>query len=131
MELPINVIVILFVAVAVGTALIFLSQDIFFNSKSKIYDLDLKGVENNKIIETVSNVTAGTIRALAEECVKISEGVPHRELCFVVRGQKEDVENADGDTTNLRNFIINTTATIGGNVTMIYYDPSGTVWVEY
>ena len=134
MELPINIIIIMFVAVAVGIALIYFSSDVFMDARQDLNRLGIKNIDDeSKIVEVDGIVTASMIRALSEECVKRSEAVPLRDLCFVIRGSQQDIGSVTGNTTNLKNFTINATPTLGGaNVTMMYYDPTRkTIWVEH
>ena len=134
MELPINVVIIMFVAVAIGTALIYFSSDVFMDARQDLNRLGIKNIEDeSKIVEVDGKVTASMIRALSEECVKRSEAVPLRDLCFVIRGEQENIGQVTGNRTVFKNFTINATSTLGGaNVTMLYYDPTRrTVWVEH
>jgi hypothetical protein len=132
MELPINIIVILFVAVSVGAAVLFFSQQIFVDAKQGMHTLNVeRNDQSSNIIETNNEVNAAMVRALAEECVKKSHGVPYREVCFVVKGSKGNIIDAHNTNTIESNFTIVTQSIIGGNVTMFYYDPTGRILVEY
>jgi hypothetical protein len=132
MELPINVIVILFVAVSVGAAVLFFSQQIFVDSRQSMYNLNTNNKDlSSNIIETNNVVNAEMVRFLAEECVKKNHGVPHREVCFVVIGKKSNIGEVAGNRTEERNFSIDLRPIIGGNATMFYYDPRGRIEIDY
>jgi hypothetical protein len=86
MEMPITVIITLFVAVVVGIVIINLASDLITDSKSKLDTWNDEGVDDEKIIE-LDSVLSTSVANLAAECYKkYYNQEAESAVCFVVLG---------------------------------------------
>lgn len=131
MELPIKIIMILFVSLIVAWSMIQFSKSIIDDSKVKLSDVskkhDLKGAED--LILDLGPADTTQLFYLAEECKKQGDqNLPTRELCFVARfdsgtvnfGTLQTLWTGAGYPANQ----LNVDATANGKSTLfIYWDP--------
>jgi hypothetical protein len=142
MEMPIRIMITLFVAIVVGSTIIVFSKQMIDQSKEDLnknrpgYNPD--AVEEQKIISLVKVDTA-QLTALIQECYNKNHGKTfERELCFVVTGKTADWRWADVET-----HVQATDMDAGVNITddladesyavNIYFDPYGdqeTIWLS-
>jgi hypothetical protein len=97
MELPIRIIITLFVAVVVALGVITFSQKMISNSKTKMYNFDNEEIEQDRMIE-VSKVTNTQVATLAQNCyLENSNKELEKKICFVILG---DVEASESGVEN-------------------------------
>ncbi len=136
MEMPIAVMITLFVAVVVAGILISFSQGIILQSKDKLRDLnqDEKSELDDKVIK-LGNVDASTVKDLAIQCAKdVSQSIKEV-LCFVIRGDSFDVAGINGiDQDTIlhaeKNLTINVNIVAGFNALFITYNPLGSIDIK-
>ncbi|MBW2990113.1 hypothetical protein KY348_00235 [Candidatus Woesearchaeota archaeon] len=87
MELPIRIMIILFVAIVVGVMIIAFSRNILERSKEKLDNppgLDLSDAEEQKIVE-LNNLDNSQLIEMVRACYEMHHAKTfNRELCFVV-----------------------------------------------
>ena|GEM_PF-4027421 len=87
MEMPITVIITLFVAVVVGVVIINLASDMITDSKSKLDTWNDEDLDDDKIIE-LDAVLSTSVANLAAECYKKYYNQEFEsKVCFVVLGE--------------------------------------------
>jgi hypothetical protein len=84
MEMPIQVIVVLFIALVVGGAIIAFSQGSFNNAKQTLNEQWKNDPANKDQVVEVTTATDATILNLARECVKRNAGTVEEKLCFAL-----------------------------------------------
>lgn len=106
MEMPIQIMVVLFIALIIGGVVITFSEDSLFNSKQNldaiIDNSDLSDEE--KIIE-VNSISTNNLVSLVNQCFKDKENSLENNLCFVILGDistscdeiKSEIENVNFD----------------------------------
>ena len=94
MEMPITVIITLFVAVVVGVVILNLASDMITDSKEKLDTWNTDDLDDEKIIE-LESVLSTSVANLAAECYKryYNQEVESA-VCFVVLG---DVSASDSE----------------------------------
>ncbi len=80
MELPIRIIIVLFVAVVVGGSIIMFSQEMLNNARQSVNQLEVKDEE--QILEAGS-LSADDVLALANQCVRDNAGIEET-ICYAV-----------------------------------------------
>ncbi len=102
MDMPISVIITLFVAIVVGVAIIGFSSDILTDARDDIGNIGNEEDEDfqDNIVE-VSTITESRIESLSEQCIRDSSAM-EKEVCFVIRGEEiEDLSGLEGKTLNI------------------------------
>ena len=122
MELPIRVIITLFVTLIVAVSIIYFSTDIIERARANMANINGKEVPKNQVIE-VETVTTQQIINLAEQCYEDKAGkILDKELCYVVKGHvtatKSQVKTAWNHEGNMTAIFTSPTAVF------IYYNPS-------
>lgn len=80
MDLPIRIIVVLFVAIVVGGSIIMFSQEILGNARQSVNEL---GVEDEEHIVETDSLTEDDVLALANQCVRDNAGIEET-ICYAV-----------------------------------------------
>lgn len=80
MELPIRIIVVLFVAIIVGGTIILFSQEILNDARQSMEEL---GVEDEEQIIETGSLTEDDVLALANQCVRDNAGIEGT-ICYAV-----------------------------------------------
>lgn len=98
MEMPIRIIITLFVTVIVALTVITFTQKTISDARMKLHGYNEKEVEQNRIIET-KDVTGPQLAALAETCYIENSGKNlQSDICFVVLGHisttSSEIENS-------------------------------------
>jgi hypothetical protein len=93
MDMPIRIIITLFVAVVVALGVITFSQKMISNSKTKMYTFDNEEIEEERMIE-VNTVSNTQIATLAQSCyLENSNKELEKKICFVILGDVEASES--------------------------------------
>jgi len=133
MEMPIRIMITLFVALIVGSTIIVFSKQMIESSRQKIENTQFTDddvTEEDKII-SVSTLDSGQIVDLMEECHRryYSETF-EKELCFVVMSQDPsptwywaDIENSFNATNTVPE--LHPSVSEGDYAFSIYFDPTG------
>jgi hypothetical protein len=124
MELPIQVIVVLFIALVVGGAIIAFSQDAFNRAQIDINDWRADPQKRDMVVE-VNEATDQTIEGLANSCVRENIGNIDEKVCFALFASAFTVDwgSLHGMTLE-NNFTLDTTAVDpGANAVRITYHP--------
>jgi len=86
MDLPIQVMIVLFVTILIASAVIIFATDIIENAKQKMEQPWERDAPKEKVIE-VGEITDNTMQALIGQCWKDhSQDALQKELCYVVHG---------------------------------------------
>ncbi len=87
MELPIQIIVVMFVALIVGSGLIYFSQTNIDKSQERLDELTDMGsvTQEDKILE-VNSITESSINNLAKQCFEDNKNSIKTEICVVLIG---------------------------------------------
>jgi hypothetical protein len=94
MELPIRIMITLFVALIVAMVIIGFSNKMINDAKEKVKDIGGDELpEEDKIIE-VTSVSNSQLASLAEDCFRKSQDMLASEICYVVLGSI-DANEAD------------------------------------
>ena len=138
MEMPINVMVVLFVALAVAGGVLMFSSDIFTSSRQSLHNV-VPREDDQRIVDIEGGeINSGTVAYLVDQCWSDKEfgGTPDRELCFIVHGSKVTAASAEvaaaseiakTDSTKLKWSVASPQSL---NSLAIYYDPSGFIEVK-
>lgn len=130
MEMPINIIVILFVAVIVGSVLIIFTRQNLNDARENLAERFLQeGGTTDDIVE-VQNVTETTIISLAEECLDRKQGGFEREVCFALFASSWPDLSALNDTELPYGTRLIIEASPSPSAVKISYDPSGRILVS-
>jgi hypothetical protein len=135
MEMPIQIIIVLFVAVVVGGAIIAFSQSTLSRAQQQLADKwrDDPALKNS-IVE-VSDATDNTIITLAQACYKMRSATPDASVCFALFAKTWSAHFPTLDNTNLGaeygNYTLDTTGVTATEITAvkIRYDPLGKIRV--
>jgi hypothetical protein len=125
MEMPIQVIIVLFLALVVGGAILAFSQSSLNNAQQTLNDQWKNDPANKDQVVEVATATDATILNLAKECVKRNAGSVEEQLCFALFATQYQVNwnlinNAElGQGFNLSVQMQNPNA----NALRITYDP--------
>jgi hypothetical protein len=132
MELPIQVIVVLFVALIVGGAIVAFSQQSLRNAQETLNERWREDPANKQLVVDVVEADEGTILSLANECVRKSQGVvAEQTTCFAVFSPSFTDLASLNDRELLEGFKLNTTgAPDTPQAVRITYNPAGTVEVS-
>jgi len=86
MEMPIRIIVTLFVAVVVGVAILTFANKMISNAKTKMHSFNAEEIEKDRIID-VTQITSTQVAALAENCYAENSGnMLESDICFAMLG---------------------------------------------
>ncbi len=87
MEMPIQIMIILFVAITVGGGMVYFSQDNLANSKEGLDSIIEKNdlSDEEKILE-VSSITTNNVVSLAKQCRIDKQQSLEDSICFVLLG---------------------------------------------
>jgi len=129
MELPITVIITLFVALLVAIGVIFFSKDVLLKSRQNLNELGNENEIKDKVI-SISGSGGTIFQDLAVQCAKDHLGSLERELCFVVRGSGLSPSVSQSIQVKGRTFTIQNTVASGATAAFIYYDPPGQITIE-
>ncbi|NJL43768.1 MAG: hypothetical protein HC945_00365 [Nitrosarchaeum sp.] len=89
MELPIRIIVVLFVTLLVASSLLIFARDIIEDARGNIDQISIdkdKEPEQDKIL-TLATLTTDQLEALIRECYKQGRAELESYECFIVRSQ--------------------------------------------
>jgi hypothetical protein len=99
MDMPIQVVILLTVALAVGIGILAFSEDIFTKSKMQLNELGEEDENTDDKVMELGSVNIGKIKSLGEQCVKDFREEGKRELCFIVRSDSiPDLSSIDTET---------------------------------
>lgn len=123
MELPIRVMIVLFVAIVVGGMIIVFSNQILDQTRNDLYTLGVENVGEDRIIE-VATLGDKEILALAEQCVRDYSGTFDEQICFAVFTQSPiGVAPADGTQVG-SGFTTQSTGVVGAKAIKITFAPT-------
>ena len=139
MELPISVMIVLFVAIVVGIVVIGFANTSLDRARDDIRVLGRDDPEKfeDKLV-SVPALSGDRIKNLGMQCVRDFQGHIGEELCFVVRGLRTD-EGGIQEINALNQEIVNINDNnwtfhvdiIGNpNVIFVYYNPIGRIEVS-
>lgn len=94
--MPIQVIVVLFVALAVGGAIIAFSQSSLNSAKDTLNEQWKNDPANKDTVVEVAQVTDKTLLTLAQECVRENAGSVEEKLCFALFSEDFTMANWAG-----------------------------------
>ena len=123
MEMPIRIIVALFVAIIVALAIVKFTSDSINDSKQKLKDFGVKEeVDEEKIME-LDEVSSYQIGIMAKEChTKNSNVNLESELCFVLLGNVNANNNAIKEASKLEDEQISVDLSSAKNAVRIRYN---------
>ncbi len=124
MEFPIQIMVVLFITIVVGGAIVSFSDNSLTDSKAKLDEISQETTlsDEEKIIEIV-NINANNIAALSKQCFEDMDNSLESNICFVVLGEIQTtclsiLESIDEEYSENMYCNINT----DGNSIKIYYN---------
>lgn len=125
MELPITVMVVLFVSLVVGSVIIVFSNNILERASTGMPDLDKEDVKE-KIID-VDSVSVEMVESLARQCQEDYHSRLDEVLCVIVRSNTE----IDIPAANLEDFaIVDNYEENKGTLFIYYYGHSNEIHLE-
>ncbi len=134
MEMPIAVMIMLFISIVVGIGLISFSDTLLSRSKDDLRDL---GREEREALEdrliTLPSINEANVRSLAEQCARDKVAVVGREICYVLQGPVDGgVQNLEGQEIIVghRTLVFQIEITGNPNALFMYYNPIGTVEIK-
>ncbi len=135
MEMPITVIITLFVAIVVAGILIAFSQNLIFQGKEQLRTINKKENDFDEKLIELPKVDGSNIIDLAIQCAK---DVPHaveETLCFVVKSDSFDlgsINPIDGQVINPdeRTLTLRLNIDAGFNALFIKYNPLGYIEIN-
>jgi HAMP domain-containing protein len=132
MEMPVQVIVVLFVAVVVGGAVIMFSQRVLTNAQQGIVSIGQEDAQGVAIVTLGAGAAAGDVHKLAQSCLDKHPGELDVQDCFVVRGNVPSVASLHAVKLQpmARNITMNVSAASGASALFISYDPRGYVKIS-
>ncbi len=87
MEMPISVMIMLFIAILVGVAIVGFANTTLQRASDGLTELDgVDAVRFDERLVEVSSWSTGMIQGLGGQCLRDFKGIVHRELCFIIRG---------------------------------------------
>ena len=127
MEMPINVMIMLFVAIVVGGVMIGFSDRIINTGEQRLLTLGQYEEQRPDLIVQLGDVTQDQIIALAQQCARDKIASPSRELCFVIRGNIDDNNLGDAIEFQLdtRTYTIDSDHSSTANALFMEYQPAG------
>jgi hypothetical protein len=138
MELPIAVMITLFVAVVVAGAVIYFAQHSLQESSRQLNELNAaKAATIDQRIVALAAVTKGNVRALAEQCAADRESAITRNACYVLKSTSfaADIPTLNAGLVSAHG--VNFTIVVAPgfdptrmNALFIYFNPLGTIDVE-
>jgi hypothetical protein len=129
MELPIQIMIILFISIIIGGAVINFSQSNIAESQERLKEISLNDVESqeDRIIE-ITTISTNTVQDLSEQCFKDNVQSLESTICFAVLGSVTATCSSVIDNTELLADQIECNFESGGNAVKIYYNaPLGRV----
>ena len=139
MELPISVMIVLFVAIVVGIVVIGFANDSLERAREDIRVLGRDDPEkfDDKLVN-VPALTGDVIKSLGMQCVRDLQGYVGEELCFVVRGIEtsdpgiDQINNLNDEIVNINgnNWTFDVKITGNPNVVFVYYNPIGLIKIN-
>lgn len=135
MELPIQIIVVMFVALAVGGAVIMFSQTTLNRAQTDFADRWRNDPAMKDSIVEVNEATSGTIISLAKECYKKMSATPDGGVCFALFATTWTADFAAIDGTPIggteeTQYLLDTSAVVEPvTAVRISYDPLGAIRV--
>lgn len=136
MELPITVMITLFVAVVVAMIIVSFSYDTILEGKKNINRLGSNQEDkfDEKVIN-LENVDGNVVKDLATQCTKDVQHSTQETLCFVVRSSSFNVASIKGIdgafvTGAESNFTIKVNVASSFNAIFIHYNPLGFIEVK-
>lgn len=131
MELPINVIVILFVAVVVGSVLIMFTRQNLNDAQENLAERFRNNEEMRDHVVEVEEASATTILSLAQECARSNLASAEEKICFAIFATAwPDFAALDGSVLP-GNFTLNSSAVPANpSGVLLSFDPKGTVEVR-
>lgn len=128
MEMPIAVMITLFICIVVAVGVIFFSREVLLESKSKVNNI---GPADELGAKVVSGSGPTLFYDLSVQCAKDSQGKVDRDLCFVVKtGGGSSTPSQSSFTADGRSFTIEDNSGGGATAVFIYYDPLGKIVFE-
>jgi hypothetical protein len=139
MELPISVMIVLFVAIVVGIVVIGFANTSLDRARDDIRVLGRDDPEKfeDKLV-SVPALSSERIKSLGMQCVRDYQGYVAEELCFVVRSidssdpgiQQINDLNDEVVNVNGNNWTFRVDITGNPNVVFVYYNPVGRIHVS-
>lgn len=128
MDLPIKIIVTLFVALVVGGSIILFAQRTINSGEQQLHEIG-KTEKGVSIISLPSGATAEDVKKLAFACVQLGIGYVAEKECFVVKG------NIPSDLSSIDNTIvdgktIDVTSSASATALFITYNPLGKIIIS-
>lgn len=83
MEMPIRIIIVLFISILVGVAIINFSQDLMGKSKTKLESFDKHEDQADRILE-LKNIDSYQLGELANDCFTEFENSLEDQICYAI-----------------------------------------------
>ena len=126
MEMPIQVMIVLFVAIVVGTSILMFSQKSLLQTEERLNEIgELSEEDGLQVITLGDSATSEDILYLAEACADKNAGGLVTDECFVVRGEIPSVSSLDGEPVDT--LTISVSASSGDSALFINFNPAGTI----
>lgn len=139
MELPISVMIVLFVAIVVGIVVIGFANSSLDKARDDMRSLGRDDPEKfeDKLV-SVPALSGERIKSLGMQCVRDFQGYIGEELCFVVRGldtsdegiQQINALNDEVVNVNGNNWTFRVDITGKPTAVFVYYNPVGRIHVS-
>ena len=139
MELPISVMIVLFVAIVVGIVVIGFANTSLDRARDDIRVLGRDDPDKfeDKLV-SVPSLSIDRIRSLGMQCVRDFQGYVGEELCFVVRSIDssdpgiQQINDLNDEVVNINgnNWTFRVDITGNPNVVFVYYNPVGRIHVS-
>ena|SRR3989344_2437206 len=138
MEMPIQVMIVLFVALVVAGGVVMFSSDVFTTSRQNLANIVPREDDQRVVDIEGGDISSATIAILVDQCWNDKEyaGTPDRELCFIVHGSTVSAAQSvvagfsEIAKTNPARLKWSVTTTQNLNSLALYYDPTGFVEVK-
>ena len=134
MEMPIAVMIMLFISIVVGIGLISFSDTLLSRSKDDLRNL---GREEREALEdrliTLPSINEANVRSLSEQCARDKVAVVGREICYVLQGPVDGgVQNLEGQEIIVghRTLVFQIEITGNPNALFMYYNPIGRIEIK-
>lgn len=123
MEMPIRIIITLFVAVVVGLAIISFADKVILDAKQDLEGFNDDEVEDEDKIIDVTEVSSNSVAALASDCFeKNSAKSIESEMCYVLLGDVKATESGIEDAIRLNQSQYDIDLTGASNAVKIKYN---------
>lgn len=131
MELPIRIIIILFVAVVVGGMMIVFSKQVLLRAQTNLNDQNMQHIDEDRILK-VDDLNEQAVEGLLTQCLRENLGVAFEVTdCFAIfSGAYTGLSSFPTGTALTNNFTVQNDVTGTPAAIRITFDPFGKIIIE-